>query len=98
MCVLPGLLVVLLMSRRERPECPELGGAVVRFSRALTVRAWEGDDEALEQLVRVRRAVEEDIVTSARYLHAFGYSWTRIGRILGISRQAARQRFGEGVS
>lgn len=84
--------------RRERPECPELGAAVRRFSRALVVRADEGDDEALEQLVSIRRQVDECIVDAARSLNRFGYSWTRIGTILGITRQAARQRFGEGVS
>lgn len=84
--------------RRERPECPELGAATRRFARALVVRAVEGDDEALEQLVAVRSAVDEAIVDAARGLNRFGYSWTRIGRILGTTRQAARQRFGEGVA
>lgn len=27
-------------------------------------------------------------------LHAAGYSWTEIGRELGVTRQAARQRWG----
>lgn len=81
-------------SRRERPEAPELGAAARRFSRALAVRAAEGDTEGLEQLVDVAAAVEDSIQTSARALHGFGYSWTAIADVLGVTRQAARQRFG----
>jgi hypothetical protein len=84
-------------SRRERPECPELGAASKRFARALAARAAEGDTEGLEQLVEVRQLVDEAIVEAARGLNRFGYSWTHVGDVLGISRQAARQRFGEGV-
>lgn len=81
-------------SRRERPEAPELGQASRRFARALAVRCEEGDTEGLEQLVEVERAVDEAIEVGARALHAVGYSWTEVGGVLGVSRQAARQRFG----
>lgn len=81
-------------SRRERPEAPELGQASRRFARALARRAAEGDDTALEQLVEVRAAVDEALGDAARSMHGFGYSWTEIGDRLGITRQAARQRFG----
>jgi len=81
-------------SRRERPESPELAQASRRFARALAARAAEGDDTALEQLVEVGRAVDVALGDAARAMHGFGYSWTEIGDRLGITRQAARQRFG----
>lgn len=84
-------------SRRERPECPELGAASRRFAKALATRAVEGDTEGLEQLVQVRAAVDEAITEAARGLYRFNYSWGDIGGVLGITKQAARQRFGEGV-
>lgn len=84
-------------SRRERPECPELGAASRRFARALAARAAEGDTEGLEQLVEVRSAVDEAIHEAARGLYSAGYSWGDIGGVLTISKQAARQRFGYGT-
>lgn len=81
-------------SRRERPESPELGQASRRFARALASRAAEGDTEALEQLVEVAAAVDDAIGVAARALHGVDYSWTDIGNVLGVTRQAARQRFG----
>lgn len=89
-------------SRRERPEVPELASAAKRFARALAARAAEGDDLALESLVEVGAAVDVALGEAARAMHGFGYSWTEIGDRLGITRQAARQRFaarlGEEVS
>lgn len=81
-------------SRRERPEAPELGAAARRFARALAVRAAEGDEQGLEQLVEVGRAVDAALADAARGLHGFGYSWSYIGAAVGITRQAAHQRFG----
>lgn len=81
-------------SRRERPEAPELGATSRRFARALAARCTEGDTEGLEQLVEVASAVDDAIANGARALHGCGYSWTDIAGLLGVSRQAARQRFG----
>lgn len=81
-------------SRRERPEAPELGATSRRFARALASRCAEGDTEGLEQLVEVAAAVDDAIATGARALHGVGYSWTDVANLLGVSRQAARQRFG----
>lgn len=82
-------------SRRERPEAPELGATSRRFAKALAGRAAEGDTEALEQLVEVAAAVDDAIALASRSLHGFGYSWTEIAAVLGVTRQAARQRFGK---
>jgi len=81
-------------SRRDLPESPEVGSAARRFARALERRAREGDTEALEELVGLREAVDICIHEAARALHRADYSWTDIAVVLGITRQAARQRFG----
>lgn len=57
------------------------------------------DIESLVDLVKLRDDVDEQIAAAAAALHAGnedapGYSWTEIATVLGISRQAARQRFG----
>jgi len=64
-----------------------------RVSRSLARRAAEGDPEALEELVRLRSVVDQAITDAAQGLHDRGHSWTWIGGVLGITRQAARQRF-----
>jgi hypothetical protein len=57
------------------------------FQDATPLRRIVAADEALEQA----RAHLDSEVQSA---HDAGLSWTAIGAVLGISRQAARQRFG----
>ena len=47
-------------------------------------------DEARQALNDVERAVTEDVVRA----RLEGANWAEIGAALGISRQAARQRFG----
>lgn len=81
-------------SRREKPEAPELAAASKRFARALVGRAAEGDDVAFEQLAEVRASVDVALGDAARGLLAAGYSWAEVGSRLGITKQAARQRFG----
>lgn len=66
-----------------------------RMLRALVARATDGDLFALESLANLERAIPEAVEAAARGAHAgeAGYSWGEIGRELGISRQAAHQRF-----
>jgi hypothetical protein len=49
-----------------------------------------------ERLAEVERA-NELLRDSVRDLVLAGYSWAMVGRMLGVSRQAARQRFGAHV-
>jgi hypothetical protein len=44
-------------------------------------------------MVTLATDVEHAIQTAVIGLRAFGYSWTEIATRLGISRQAARQRW-----
>lgn len=87
------------MGRKTHREALELASFLRRMARALVRRAAEGDLDALTALVQARAAIDEAIVAAARELHdgrfpTEGYSWTEIGRELGMTRQAARQRFG----
>lgn len=82
------------MSRQRKHEAPEMGAMVRRVLRALVERAAEGDTEALEELAGIEKGLPAYIVEAGRAMHDdFGYSYTYLGDVLGISRQGARQRF-----
>lgn len=74
-----------------------------RLTAAMLRHAAEDDPEALAQVVSVldnARAKLPEVVAELRGQAAhrsdpgYGYSWAEIGAALGISRQAASQRFG----
>jgi len=70
-----------------------------RMIRAHRRRVAAGSAEDLRDLVALRAELDDAIAEGARALHAGhdgapGLSWTEIAAALGISRQAARQRFG----
>jgi hypothetical protein len=60
----------------------------------------EGDErdpkayEALRAAVVARSAAERSVRDAVEQARAHGYSWTFVGRILGTSGEAARQRYG----
>jgi hypothetical protein len=60
----------------------------------------EGDErdpkvyEALRAAVAARSAAERSIRDAVEQARAHGYSWALVGRILGTSGEAARQRYG----
>lgn len=84
--------------RRSRSfyEAPEMEAFMRRMARALARRAAEGDLEALAAIVAARADLADALEVGARGAHEHGYSWTEIGREIGITRQAARQRFAAG--
>jgi hypothetical protein len=51
----------------------------------------------LAQLVALRQTVEDQLTEAVVDLYARDYSWTDIGRALGVSRQAALKRYGAHV-
>lgn len=80
-------------------ETPEVAGAARRMVRAVGDRA-AADVEALPLLAALAQAVDAELqraVQGARDpgRHATPYSWADVGRALGVSRQAAQQRFGK---
>jgi hypothetical protein len=56
-------------------------------------RIATGDVEGLAELVRLADALEQATQTAVSGLRACGYSWAEIAVPLGISRQAAQQRW-----
>lgn len=66
-----------------------------RILRAASRRMADADPEDLADLVALRAAVDEAIDTAARAVHDGGASWTQIGDAVGITRQAARQRWAD---
>lgn len=83
--------------RRKEHESPDLVAMLNRVAKALVRRAAEGDLEAVSALREAERAMGNALVDAARAAHEEpnAYSWTEIGRELGMTRQAAQQRFGD---
>ncbi|MBQ1051688.1 hypothetical protein KBX50_24875 [Micromonospora sp. C51] len=81
--------------RRDVVENTEFAGFARRIIRAHGRRVATGDVEALRDLVNLSSAIDEAIADAVIGLRQFGYSWAEIGSRLGISRQAAQQRWGD---
>lgn len=85
-----------LTLKRPRPviENSEYAAFTRRILRAYSRRIAVGDVEALTHLV----GLSDDIVRATHQavagLRSAGYSWAEIGASLGITRQAAQQRWG----
>lgn len=71
----------------------EFTGFARRVLRALARRVAVSDVEDLVELVELRVEVDRALEAAVAGLRASGSSWTEIGRALGVSKQAARQRF-----
>lgn len=75
-------------------ETPDVARAVERLVRAIGRRvAADGIPEYLEELRRVERALDAAHREAVDGLRALGFSDTEIGRPLGVTRQAVRQRW-----
>ncbi len=79
--------------RRDVVENNEYAAFVRRVVRAYGRRVATGDVEALADMTKLATEIEDAIRHAVIGLRDFGYSWTEIGHRLGISRQAARQRW-----
>jgi hypothetical protein len=77
--------------RRERREYGEFAR---RILRAYSRRVADGDVEALSLMTGLADELDAAIAEAVRGLRARGYSWAEIGARLGITRQAAQQRWG----
>lgn len=69
-----------------------------RMIRAYGRRVADGDVEALPALVALVDELEAAAQTAVDGLRGYGYSWTEIAARLGVTRQAARQRWMKGQS
>jgi DNA-directed RNA polymerase specialized sigma24 family protein len=80
--------------RRRVVENDEYAAFVRRAINAYARRVASGDVEALRDLVTLSDQLDAALITAVKGLRAFGYSWAEIGARLGISKQAAQQRWG----
>jgi hypothetical protein len=65
-----------------------------RVLRAYARRVATGDVEALTLMFGLAAEIDDAIGQAVQGLRGFGYSWAEIGSRLGITRQAAQQRWG----
>ena len=80
--------------RRDVVENDEYAAFCRRIIRAHARRIATGDIEALADLVHLSAELDTAIGHAVTGLRAHGYSWTEIAARLGVTRQAAHQRFG----
>jgi hypothetical protein len=79
-------------------ECIDLCTQILAMETTPEIHAWHErpDDELLASLARVQAVVSQVDAATHDYvdiLRARGVSWTRIGAALGVSKQAAWERF-----
>ena len=75
-------------------ENDEYAAFARRVLRAYARRVADGDVEALILMFGLAAEIDTAITEAVKGLRAFGYSWAEIGNRLGITRQAAQQRWG----
>lgn len=65
-----------------------------RILRAASRRMATADPADLAELVELRAEVDAAVSRAVASVHANGSSWAEIGSALGVTRQAAQQRYG----
>ncbi len=79
--------------RRRLVENDEYAAFIRRAVRAYGRRVSTGDIEALADLVALSPHVDHAVADAVGGLRGFGYSWADLANRLGITRQAAQQRW-----
>lgn len=92
----PDTVKARLTSNRPRRhvENDEYTAFARRILRACSRRVGDGDVEALALMLGLADEIDTAIAEAVNGLRACGYSWAEIGSRLGITRQAAQQRWG----
>src|SRR4051812_17904128 len=80
--------------RREGVENDAYLVFVARVIAAAGKRIATGDVEALPDLAQLSADLDSALITAVTGLREFGYSWEQIASRLGVTRQAAQQRWG----
>jgi DNA-directed RNA polymerase specialized sigma24 family protein len=81
--------------RRDVVENDAYAAFTRRILAAYGRRVATGDVEALPDMVALSRDLDAAIADAVIGLRGFGYSWAEIAARLGITRQAAHQRWGQ---
>lgn len=82
--------------RRTGVENDDYAAFTRRILAAHGRRIAHGDIEGLADLAALSADVDTALVDAVTGLRAAGFSWTDIGNRLGITRQAAHQRYATG--
>jgi hypothetical protein len=84
-----------LTPKRQRPvtENSEYAAFARRILRSYGRRIATGDVESLAHLIDLANDINDAIQQAVNGLRAAGYSWTEIAARLGVTRQAAQQRW-----
>jgi hypothetical protein len=80
--------------RRDDVENPDYAAFARRVIRAHGRRVAEGDVEGLADLLALAEELERATHVAVEGLRTHGYSWAEIASRLGLTRQAAQQRWG----
>ena len=85
-----------LTSNRARPvvENDAYAAFTRRILRAYARRIAEGDIDSLSLMTSLAADIDQAIAQAITGLRTQGYSWAEIGSRLGVTRQAAQQRWG----
>ena len=65
-----------------------------RILRAYARRIADGDIDSLSLMTSLAADIDQAIAQAVTGLRTQGYSWAEIGSRLGVTRQAAQQRWG----
>lgn len=79
--------------RRRSVENDEYGAFIRRILRAYSRRLADGDVEARALMISLTGELDIAIAEAVKGLRGHGYSWAEISFRLGITRQAAQQRW-----
>ena len=83
------------VTRHPMVETTDFLKMLSRMIRAAGRRVADADEYELTMLAHLRTAHETAIETAVEGQRAKGRSWAHIGLALGITRQAAFQRYGK---
>jgi hypothetical protein len=91
----PGVKPSLTRRHRKRVvENDEYAAFIRRVLRAYARRVGHGDIDAITDMATVAQEVETAMRQAVKGLRSLGYSWAEIAVRLGVTRQAAQQRWG----
>jgi hypothetical protein len=86
----------LTPDRARRPvDNDEYASFARRVLRAYARRVAIGDIDPLTTMTDLSAEIDTAIRQAVTGLRGFGYSWADIGARLGVTRQAAQQRWGQ---
>lgn len=80
--------------RRNVVENDDFAAFSLRIIRAHSRRVATGDVEAIRGLVDLATEANRAAYDAVQGLRSHGYSWAEIAARLGVTRQAAQQRWG----